>query len=165
MADRWASATGNYSFRFFSPEQVDRILREGVKRGRTGSHSAIERILKHEPGLGRGELWRRIRRLKQSSNGKLYQRTVWTPEDDQILRKGYEGGWKGKREAVRQLLRRHPGWQPHSIWGRAAKLGLVRKTPQKSRQHSRQLWTEDDDRMLLAMAGYKTAEFIAKALH
>ena len=165
MADRWASATGNYSFRFFSPEQIDRILREGVKRGRTGSHSAIERILKHEPGLGRAELWRQIRRLKQPSNGKLYQRTSWSPEDDQILRKGYEEGWKGKREAVRELLRRHPGWQPHSIWGRAAKLGLAQKTPKKTRQRSRQQWTEDDDRILLAMAGYKTAEFIAKALH
>jgi hypothetical protein len=165
MADPGASATGNYSFRFFSPEQIDRILREGVKRGRTGSHSAIERILKHEPGLGRAELWRRIRRLKQPSNGKLYQRTAWSQEDDQILRKGYEGGWKGKREAVQELLRRHPGWQPHSIWGRAAKLGLVRKSPQKTRQRSRQPWTEDDDRILLAMAGYKTAKFIAKALH
>jgi hypothetical protein len=164
MADRWASATGNYSFRFFSPEQIDRILREGVKRGRTGSHEAIERILKHEQGLGRAQLWRRIRELKQPSNGKLYQRTAWTPEDDQILRKGYEGGWKGKREAVRELVRRHPGWQPHSIWGRAAKVGLVRKTPQKIRLRSRQLWTEDDDRILLSLAGYKTVDFIAKAL-
>jgi len=165
MADRWASPTGNYSFRFFSPEQIDRILREGAKRGRTGSHDAIERILKHEPGLGRAALWRQIRQLKQPSNGKLYQRTAWSPEDDQILRKGYEEGWKGKREAVRELLRRHPGWQPHSIWGRASKLGLVRKNPQKIRLRSRQLWTEDDDRILLTMAGYKAAEFIAKALH
>ena len=165
MAGRWSNAAGNSSFRFFSPEQIDRILREGVKRGRTGSHSAIERILKHEPGLGRSELWRRIRQLKRPSNGKLYQRAAWSPEDDQILRKGYEGGWKGKREAVRELLRQHPGWQPHSIWGRAAKLGLVRKSSQKTRQRSRQPWTEDDDRLLLAMAGYKTAEFIAKALH
>ena len=165
MADRWASPTGNYPFRFFSPEQIDRILREGVKRGRTGSHDAIERILKHEPSLGRAELWRQIRLLKQPSNGKLYQRTAWSPEDDQILRKGYEAGWKGKREAVRALLRRHPGWQSHSIWGRASKLGLVRKTPQKNRLRSRQLWTEDDDRVLLTMAGYKTTEFIAKALH
>lgn len=164
MADRWASTTGNYSFRFFSPEQVDRILCEGMKRGRTGSHSAIERVLKHEPGLARAELWLRIRQLKQSSNGKVYQRTAWSPEDDQILRKGYEEGWKGKRKAVGELLRRHPGWQPHSIWGRAAKLGLLRKPPQKTRLRSRQLWTEDDDRILLAMAGYKTAEFIAKAL-
>lgn len=165
MADRWARATDNYFFRFFSPEQIEQILRGGLKRGRTGSHSAIERILKHEPGLGRAELWRQIRRLKQPANGKLYQRTVWSPEDDQILRKGYEEGWKGKREAVRELLRRHPVWPPHSIWGRAAKLGLVRKSPHKIREHSRQLWTEDDDRILLAMAGYKTAKFIAKALH
>jgi hypothetical protein len=121
--------------------------------------------LKHEPGLGRAELWRQIRRLKQPSNGKLYQLTAWSQEDDQILRKGYEKGWRGKREAVRELLRRHPGWQPHSIWGRAAKLGLVRKTPQKIRLRSRQPWSGDDDRILLAMAGYKTAEFIAKALH
>src|SRR5258708_5492170 len=165
MADRWASATGNYSFRFFSPEQIDRILREGVKRGSNGSHDAIERILKHEPGLGRAELWRQIRRLKQPSNGKPYQRTTWSLEDDQILRKGYEKGGKGRREAVRELLRRHPGWQPHSIWGRAAKLGLVRKTLRKDRLRSRQPWADDDDRVLLTMAGYKTAKFIAKVLH
>jgi hypothetical protein len=165
MADRWASTTGNYSFRFFSPEQVDRILREGAKRGRTGSHDAIERILKHEPGLERAELWRQIRRLKKPSSEKLYQRTVWSPEDDQILRKGYEDGWNGKRKAVRELLRRHPGWQPHSIWGRAAKLGLVGKTLKKARLRSRQPWADDDDRILLTMAGYKTAKFIAKVLH
>jgi len=165
MADRWATSTGDHSFRFFSPEQIEGLLREGVKRGRAGSHNAIERILKHEPGLGRAELWQQIRRLKQPSNGKLYQRTAWSPADDQILKKGYEEGWKGKREAVRELLRRHPGWQPHSIWSRAAKLGLVRKSPQKKRQRSRHPWTEDDHRILLAMAGYKTAEFIAKVLH
>src|SRR5712664_3988722 len=147
MADRWGNTTGGYSFRFFSPEQVDQILREGVKRGRTGSHDAIERILKHEPALGRAELWRQIRRLKQSSNGKLHQRTTWSSVDDQILRKGYAEGRKGKREAVHELLRRHPGWQPHSIWGRAAKLGLVRRTTQNPRQRSRQLWTDDDDRI------------------
>ena len=165
MVDRWGSTTGGYSFRFFSPEQVDQILRDGAKRGRQGSHAAIERILKHEPGLTRADLWRLIRRLKQPSAGKVYQRAAWSLEDDQVLRKGYEEGWKGKREVVRELLRRHPGWQPHSIWGRAAKLGLVRKTPKKDRLRSRQLWTEDDDRVLLTMAGYKTAKFIAKALH
>src|SRR5260370_15680684 len=133
MVDSWGNTTSGYSFRFFSPEEIDRILREGVKRGRTGSHRAIERILKHEPGLGRAELWQRIRQLKQPSNGKLYQRKAWSPEDDQILRKGYEAGWKGKGEAVRELLRRHPGWQPHSIWGRAARLGLVQKPPKKTR--------------------------------
>jgi hypothetical protein len=165
MEDRWDSATGSYSFRFFSPEQIGQILREGVKRGRAGSHAAIERILKHEPGLQRAELWRQIRRLKHPSNGRPYQRTAWSSEDEQILRKGYEAGWDGKREAVRELLRRHPGWQPHSIWRRAARLGLVRRTLKKDRQRSRQPWTGDDDRVLLSLAGYKTVKFIAKALH
>lgn len=165
MADRLAGAIEGYSFRFFSGEEIDRILREGVKRGRTGSHAAIERILKHEPGVERAQLWQRIRRLKQPSNGKLYRRTAWSAEDDQILRTGYAQGWTAKREAVRELLRRHPSWQPHLIWGRAAKLGLVRKSSKKERLHSRQHWGDDDQRILLAMAGYKTAKFIAKALH
>lgn len=136
-----------------------------MKHGRAGSHAAIERILKHEPGLARAELWRQIRRLKHPANGRLYQRTAWSPEDEQILRKGYEVGWNGKREAVRELLKRHPGWQPHSIWRRAARLGLVRRTLKKDRQRSRQPWTGDDDRVLLSLAGYKTVKFIAKVLH
>src|SRR5258706_16182885 len=97
MADHWASPTGSYSFRFFSPEQIDRILREGVKRGRAGSHDAIKRILKHEPGLERSELWRQIRRVKQPSNGKLNRRTGWRREDGQIIRQGYGEGMKGMR--------------------------------------------------------------------
>ena len=164
MADACASPVDDYSFRFFSREEVNRILREGAKRGRAGSHDAIERILKHEV-VQRAELWRQIRRLKQRSDGKPYRRTVWSAEDEEILRKGYEQGWSGKRAAVRELLKRHPGWQPHSIWGRAARLRLVQKNPGKARQRSRQPWTEDDDRILLAMAGYKPAEFIAKTLH
>ena len=51
MRGRWHSTTGEDSYRFFSPEQVDKILSEGAKRGRAGSHAAIERILKLEPGV------------------------------------------------------------------------------------------------------------------
>jgi len=58
------TTTDSYSFRFFSSEQVDQILRDGAKRGRGGSHAAIERILKLEPEVKRAELWRRIRHLK-----------------------------------------------------------------------------------------------------
>ncbi len=71
MEDRWQNTTGGYSFRFFSPEEVDQILYDGAKRGRAGSHAAIERILKHEPGSERAELWQRIRQLKNVSLGRL----------------------------------------------------------------------------------------------
>src|SRR5713101_7806204 len=165
MADRRENTTDGYSFRFFSPEQVDQILRDSLSRGREGSHAAIERILKHEPGLQRAQIWQRIRQLKDRAPGPKYRRSVWGVKDEKILRDGYQNGWRGKREAVRELLRRHPDWRPHLIWRRAAKLGLVRRPTRRCPERYRRRWSEDDDRILLAMAGYKTAKFIAKVLH
>jgi hypothetical protein len=165
MADRSGNTTGHYSFRFFSPEQVDQILRDGAKRGRAGSHAAIERILKHESGLERADLWRRIRQLKSPPQGPSYRRSVWGPEDETILREGYESGWRGKQEAVRELLKRHHDWRPHIIWRRAAKLGLTQGISKRSKQAGRRPWSEDDDQILLNLAGYKSARVIAKILH
>lgn len=165
MADRWNSAPDGGSFRFFSPEQVDQILRDGARQGRAGSHAAIERILKHEHGLERAELWRRIRELKHPAAPSRFRRTVWSPEDDELLSKGYEEGWAGKQRAVRELLKRHPEWRPHIVWRRAAKLGLTRSGPKRKRERAGCTWSEDDDRILLNLAGYKHAKVIAKILH
>lgn len=164
MVDRWGHATDGYSFRFFSPEQVDEILRDGMRQGRRGSHSAIERILRHEPGMQRAELWRRIRLLKNPAR-RPHFRSVWTPEDEKILRAGYQTGWEEKREAVCQLLRRHPDWHPHVIWKHAAKLGLVQRNSKRGQERARLDWSEDDDRILLDLAGYKSARVISKMLH
>src|SRR5882672_8928495 len=65
--------------RFFSSEQVDQMLRDGAKRGRAGSHAAIERILKREPEVKRAELWRRIRCLKYPSRATRCRRSVILP--------------------------------------------------------------------------------------
>ena len=165
MQDRWANAAGSYEFRFFSPEQADQILREGSKQGRTGSHAAIERILKHEPSLERPALWRRIRRLKSRPRPAPYLRSVWSPEDDQVLRSGYAAGWQGKQHAVRELLKRHPDWRAHVIWRRAAKFSLSGRKSKKGRERNRQPWSESDDRILLNLAGYKFARAIARRLH
>ena len=165
MRGRWRSITDGDPYRFFRPEQVDKILCEGAKRGRTGSHAAIERILKVEPGVERAELWQRIRQLKYTSHGTRYRRSLWSAEDDQILSRGYERGWSGKQEAVRELLKRHPDWRAHVIWRRAAKLQLIRKISNRRQERSRSAWSENDDRILLNLAGYKTSRVIAKILH
>lgn len=165
MADRWNSAPGGESFRFFTPEQVDQILRDGARQGRAGSHAAIERILKHEHGLERADLWRRIRELKHPATQSRFRHAVWSPEDDQLLRKGYGDGWVGKQRAVRELLKRHTDWRPHIVWRRAAKLGLTRSSPKRKRERAGYTWSEDDDQILLNLAGYKHASVIAKILH
>ena len=165
MVDRWGHTTDGLSFRFFSPEQIDQILRDGAKRGREGSHAAIERILKHEPGLQRAELWQRIRKLKHPTNPKHTWGAAWTADEDELLRKGYAKGWVGKKEAVRELLRRHPDWRPHIVWKRAGHLGLVRKSLKRHQERAQHPWSEHDDRVLLNLAGYKDVPVIGKMLH
>jgi hypothetical protein len=165
MADRWEHTTGGYSFRFFSPEQVDEILRDGTRRGREGSHAAIDRILRHEPGLQRAQLWQRIRRLKNPERPRRLSHSIWTSEDEQVLRNGYQAGWLGKREAVCQLLKRHPDWRPHVIWQHARKSGLIQRISTRGQERARLAWTQEDNRMLLDLAGYKSVRMIAKMLH
>ncbi|MGH9732978.1 MAG: hypothetical protein ACRD8A_00125 [Candidatus Acidiferrales bacterium] len=165
MSDRWPQATEHDSFRFFSPEHVDQILRDGAQKGRLGSHAAIERILKLESGIERASLWRRIRQLKFPSNGKRHARSRWSSGDDQVLARGYENGWFGKQKAVRALLKCHPDWQPHVIWKRAAKLHLGRRLPKRWQERSHLPWSAHDNDLLLNLAGYKTPRFIAKLLH
>ena len=165
MADTWGNSTHGDPFRFFSPEQVDQILRDGFRHGREGSHAAIERILKHEPALERAFLWQRIRCLKCPPQPRKGRCSVWSPEDEKVLREGYGNGWRAKREAVQELLRRHPDWRPHLIWRRAAKLGLVRDEKKRGRERSGLAWSEEDDRALLDLAGYKSARVISKLLY
>ncbi len=141
---------------------MDQILCDGLKRGRKGSHAAIERILKHEPSLERAELWQRIRRLKNAARDPHRFHSLWTLEDEQTLREGYQNGWQGKRQAVREPLKRHPDWRPHLIWRRAAKLGLVRQPTKRRPERSRVSWSEEDYRILLDLAGYKSARTISK---
>jgi hypothetical protein len=160
-----ANTTDGYFFRFFSPEQVDQILRDGFRHGREGSHAAIERIRKHEPGLERAFLWQRIRRLKCPRPAKQCRPAIWGPEDEKVLREGYGKGWAGKREAVRELLRCHPDWSPHLIWRRAAKLGLAQQAIKRRRERSGLAWSEEDYRILLDLAGYKSVRAISKLLH
>lgn len=165
MSDRWPQASDGYCFRFFTREQVDQILRDGARRGRAGSHQAIERIRKLESGIERAALWRRIRQLKFPPNKARHSRSAWTAEDDRLLCDGYRKGWSGKRQAVRELIKRHPDWQPHVIWKRAAKLHLAGKPSQRGQERSRLPWSEHDHDLLLNLAGYKTPRAIAKLLH
>lgn len=165
MSGRLANTTDSCSLRYFTQGEIDQILREGVRRGRAGSHTAIERILKHETGLERAQLWQRIRQLKHPPPEVPFRRAAWSQEDDRLLREGYTKGWLGKQEAVRELLKRHPEWRPHVVWKRATRLGLVQKRLRRGQERSRQCWSDHDDRILLNYTGYKDVRVIGKMLH
>ena len=165
MAGPWNSTADGNPFRFFTAEQVDQILRDGVRRGPAGTRAAIERILKHEIGLKRTRLWQRIQQLKHPPREVPYRHAAWSEDDDHLLREGYKKGCSAKREGVRELLKRHPDWRPHVIWKRAAKLGLVQKCFRRGQERSRQPWSEHDNQILLNYTGYKDVRVIGKMLH
>lgn len=165
MSARRHNSIDGLVLRFFSARQVDEILRAGAMSGRKGSSAAIQRILKVEPGIERAALWRRLRQLKFPPCAAAYSRSRWSEADDRMLSNGYASGWGGRRNAIRELLRRHPEWRPHTIWKRAAKLRLVEKQPRRGQERSRLRWTERDSQILLNLAGYKTSGTIARVLH
>jgi len=160
MADRCVSPKRQLLFPvFISGTNRSNSARSGEAwQGRFAC--AIERILKHEPGLTRAALVATNPPAQAPSNGQLYQRTAWSPETTKSLRTGYEKGWKGKREAVRELLRRHPGWQPHSIWAGQPSSDLFGKARKKSTAF-RHLGPKMTTESFLPLAA-TNAEFIAK---
>lgn len=102
-------------------------------------HGVIEKILKGWPGRTRGELWARLRQLKNGDRKAGVRHAVWNEEDIEILRTYYAQGLGGARRAVKELLVRHPDWSSRSIWHKAAKLGfrLGLKTANRGRLRSR----------------------------
>jgi hypothetical protein len=78
-----------------------------------------------------------------------------TPEDDQILREGYDRATKHK--AIQAVMSRHPDWTRDFVWKMARTLGLAKKTLQRP-------WSEEQTRQLMDMAGCDRVETISRVL-
>jgi hypothetical protein len=78
-----------------------------------------------------------------------------TPEDDRILREGYERS--SKHKAIQAVMRRHPDWTRDFVWKMARTLGLAKKTPQRP-------WSEEETGLLMDMAGCDRVETISRVL-
>jgi hypothetical protein len=144
---------------------ADQAIREGVKRGREVLRATIRRFLDSHPSLTRSEIQKRVRKLKNTAKQPRYKRAEWTSELDEILRKGYEQGWSGKRWATTEILKRRPEWPRHAIWRRAIKLGLRHRSPTQASPRKALRWSSNEDRTLLDHAGYDRAATIGKLLN
>lgn len=164
MSGRATDVPDGEPYRFFTQSQVDHILREGSKQGRAGSHVAITKILEHEPNLERSTLWKRIRQLKRPPHGATRHKIVWDAEDDRALQDGYSLGGPQKREAIRQVLARHPDWEPSAVWKHARKLGLTERQFNDMQPRHRHRWAPEEDVKLLGLAGEMDLKMISEKL-
>jgi len=138
--------------------EIDNMLRPVLQAGREEVHAAIEKVLTGWPGRKRGELWSRLRQLRNDGRQMRSRRAVWDEEDIEILRTHYSQGRAGACRAVKDLLARHPDWSRQLIWYKAKRLGLSTR-PEKPRP-----WTQDEQGYLLWNAGEKSAARIARKL-
>lgn len=138
--------------------EIDAVLRPVVKARRKEVHEAIERILKGWPGRKRGELWARLRQLREEGRRSGLHRAVWTDEDLEILRANYTRGRAGARRAVRELLARDTSKSARSICDKARKLGISTTTGKAK------AWLPEELGDLLWNAGEKPTRSIARKL-
>ena len=138
--------------------EIDAILRSVVIAEPKEVHTAIEDILKGWPGRTRGELWTRLRQLRNDGRETRLHKAVWNEEDVEVLRACYAQGRGGARQAVKEILARHPDWRPRSVWHKASKLGL------SARSENRKRWSPEDLGYLRWNAGEKPMGRIARKL-
>ena len=139
-------------------KEIDQILLSVLKAGRKEVHAAIERILKGWPGLTRGELWDRLRHLRNHCSEAPKARIQRDEEDLEVVRTLYARGRGGAREAVKKLLARRPDLSARSIWYDAGKLGVSTRSGKARR------WSPEEQGALLWDAGEKPVEKIARKL-
>lgn len=139
--------------------EIDAILGTVINGTRKQVHEAIETILDGWPGRKRFEIWERLRHLRNGHRNHRWRHAVWSEEDVELLRDRYARGRAGARQAVAEILTRHPDWRPEAIWRKAAKLGL------SDRSGVRRPWTKDDEAKLMWDGGMKSVRVIARKLN
>ena len=139
-------------------EEIDTILRRVIKARRKEVNDAIEEVLEGWPGRKRGELWDRLRQLRQEGRETDRRHAVWSEEDLSILRTFYSQGRAGARLGVKELLARHPDWNARQITDKAGKLGI------SSGSGKARSWSREEHGYLLWNSGEKPVGRIARKL-
>jgi len=88
--------------------EIDRLLLVGMKHGPKGIREVKKRLKQLAPGLTPGEIWKRMRHLRENSSDGRDPRQ-WPPEIIQLLKDGYQYGGSRKKEALNILREQYPG--------------------------------------------------------
>lgn len=138
--------------------EMDEILRSVIRGRGKEVHAAIDEILNRWPGRKRSEIWSHLRRLRNGRREDRGRHAEWKEEDIEILHAYYVHGRAGAYRAVKELVARHPDWNPRSIWYKAAKLGL------STQREKPRPWSEEEEGKLLWDAGEKPVRTISRKL-
>ena len=81
--------------------EMDRLLLVGMKHGPGGIRAARKALRQLAPKLTPGEIWKRMRRLREAGSNRHHDPSQWPAEIIQHLKDGYRAGGARKREALK----------------------------------------------------------------
>jgi hypothetical protein len=131
--------------------------RPGGQVGGNGASGQFPSTGRSTSSNGHGDTGRR----QHVSRVAAQVRRVFTPEEDEILRSGYRNGWHGKREAVREILRRHPDYSARAVRRRAKKLMVVENS-ERVKNDARKPWSKQEVDLLIDLVGCRPVEDLAE---
>jgi hypothetical protein len=135
-----------------------------MKHGQKGIQLVRKRLKQLAPTLTPGEIWRRMRYLRENCRNGHRDPRRWPPELIQLLKDGYKNGGRGKREALKTCRVRYPGIPSYVISRFARQQGWLVTAPRMPGQKLQRSWNESEDQLLWKLAGYESPQHIAHKL-
>jgi len=134
--------------------EIDRLLLVGMKHGPKGIREVKKRLRHLAPGLTPGEIWKRMRHLRENSSDGHRDPRQWPPEIIQLLKDGYQYGGSRKKEALKIFREQYPGVPSYVISRFARQQGWSQKSTRAPIGKTRRPWTKHEEELLHRLAGY-----------
>jgi len=143
--------------------EMDRLLLVGMKHGPAGIQLVTKRLRQLAPALTPGEIWGRMRHLRENGSNVHRDPSRWPLELIQLLKEGYRSGGAIKKEAFRVCRTHYPGVPSYVISRFARQEGWLATAVRATRKVHR-AWSEREDQLLWRLAGYEPPQHIAHKL-
>jgi hypothetical protein len=144
--------------------QMDRLLLAGMKHGPAGIRLARKQLRQLVPTLTPGEIWKRMRRLRETGSSGRRDPSQWPQELLHLLKEGYEDGGARKKAALQICRERYPGVPSYVISRFADNKGWLRNGTNPVVRKMHRPWSKHEDELLWRLAGYDSVRQISQKL-
>lgn len=142
---------------------MDQLLLVGMKHGPGGISMATKRLKQLVPALTPGDIWKRMRHLRETGSNGHRDPSQWAPEILQVLKDGYRQGGSKKQEALKTCREQYPGIPGYVISRFARQQGWTQEA-KAPRRKAWQAWTRHEEELLRTLVGYLSPSQIAHKL-
>jgi len=144
--------------------EMDRLLLVGMKHGPGGIRAARKALRQLAPKLTPGEIWKRMRRLREAGSNRHHDPSQWPAEIIQHLKDGYRAGGARKREALKSCREHYQSVPSYVISRFARQNGWLQGAKKAAAGKTHRGWSKYEEELLWKLSGYESPRQIAHRL-